>query len=100
MEKVAGKRHAGSGSSDYRKADGRTDASRWYSPAHALHEFKRTDNKQITLKAEDLEKLFDEALVENRFAHFRIELQGRSYVLFEEHEYEEMMHYMREHGGG
>lgn len=53
MEKVGGKRHGGSGSSDYRKADGRTDASKWWSPVHALHEFKRTDKKQITLKAAD-----------------------------------------------
>lgn len=96
MKRVGGRTHPGSGSSKYRKADGRTDATRWFSPVHALHEFKRTDKKQITLKASDLEKLFNEALVENRFAHFRIELNGRSYVLFEEHEYDEMMHYMRE----
>lgn len=94
MERYGGKRHGGSGSSDYRKADGRTEGRRWTDPDHALHEFKRTDKKQITLKADDLEKLCDEALVENRYAHFRIELNGRNYVLLEEHEYAEWMAFL------
>lgn len=100
MERYGGKRHGGSGSSQYRKADGRTDGTKWTRPDHALHEMKRTDKKQITLKAADLEKLCDEALVENRYAHFRIELNGRNYVLLEEHEYAEWMAYLEQEDDG
>lgn len=83
MARYGGKRHRGSGSSQYRRGDGRRDVDDWTNPAHSLHEMKRTDKKQITLKSEDLKKIFDEAVVENRFACLNLELDGRHYVVIE-----------------
>ena len=42
---------------------------------------KRTDKKQITIKADVLEKIFDEAVGSGRRPALGIELNGRNYVL-------------------
>ncbi len=77
-----GKIHRGSGNFWARKGD--------VSNRHELIEFKRTDKKQITIKAEDLEKICDEALIDSRIAVLVFEINGKSYVILEETDYLEM----------
>lgn len=92
MAAMGGQRHRGSGANWSRKADGRTNGPSWTSLDHTLVEFKRTDAKQITLKAKDLEKIIYEATLEGRAPVMGIEVGGRNYVLLEESDYLEMKH--------
>lgn len=86
MARVGGRRHGGSGNQTMRQADGRAAEDTDYPE---LHEFKRTDKKQITIKATDLERLVDQALVEGRVPVFRVELNGHHYVLTTEDDWQE-----------
>lgn len=79
MRRLGGQQNSGSGSGRFRKNDGRT--------ATELVEFKRTDKRQITVKADDLEYLFNNALAEGRTPVFIIEIGGRRYVILEEDDY-------------
>jgi len=87
MERLGGVRHRGSGNGA-RKGDGRTSGGEWYD--NELVECKRTGKQQITVKADDLEKLASEASVTGRIPVLVFELRGRNYVIHEEadwHEY-------------
>lgn len=95
MKRLGGTRHAGSGNGD-RKGDGRVNGSKWSDPEHQLVEFKRTDKRQITIKAADLEKVFNEALATGRTPVFGVELGGRNYVLQSEGDYRETLDLIRE----
>lgn len=75
MERLGGKRHRGSGNGS-RKGDGRT--------SDELIEFKRTGKTQITIKADDLEKIAMEAAVTGRIPALMFELKGKHYVIHEE----------------
>lgn len=80
-----GQRNAGSGSGWLRKGDVRTKFT--------LIENKRTDARQITLRAADLEKIWIEAWSEGRLPVLGFELGGRRYVVLNEDDY------LEEHGG-
>jgi hypothetical protein len=80
-----GQRNGGSGSGWSRKGDVRTKFT--------LIEAKRTDARQITLKATDLEKIWAEAWAEGRIPVLGFELAGRRYVVLNEDDY------LEEHGG-
>lgn len=95
MERLGGTRHAGSGNGS-RKADGRVNSGKWSDPEHQLVEFKRTDKRQITIKADDLEKVFREALATGRTPVFGVQLGGRNYVLESEGDYREKLDLIRE----
>lgn len=82
MAKLGGKVQPQSGAGWARKGDGRTRGE--------LVEFKRTDKKQITLKALDLKKIETEALVEGRQALLNFQVGGRNYVVLSENAYEEL----------
>lgn len=94
MERLGGVRHAGSGNGS-RKADGRANGLNWTDPDHILVEYKRTDKRQITLKADDLELLFDHALVTGRTPVFGFEVGGRDYTTLETGDYEELLDLVR-----
>lgn len=80
MKSLGGYTHSGSGSGWARKGDGSTETE--------LVEFKRTDNKkQITLKAQDLEKIRTEALIAGRIPLLGFELAGRNYIVMSEDDY-------------
>lgn len=68
-----GVRQPGSGNSWARKGDVRTKKT--------LIENKRTDQRQITLKADHLEKIWFEAWSEGRRPILEFELGGRSYIV-------------------
>lgn len=63
----------GSGCGGFRKGDVRT--------ADLLIENKRTDKQQLILKAEWLDKIRREALIEGRIPAVGIEISGREWVL-------------------
>jgi hypothetical protein len=52
---------------------------------------KRTDKKQITIKASDLDSVRKIAWQEGRTPVFHIELAGRRYVMLEEPDFMEMI---------
>lgn len=83
MRRFGGQVHGGSGSGVFRKNDGRTK--------NELIEFKRTDKRSITIKADDLENLITNALAEGRWPVFGIEVGGRNYVILEEADYHELV---------
>lgn len=69
----------------------RTPASgaRWHTKGDVrgsqfLIELKWTGKKQITIKAEVLEKIHDEAILDGRLPAVGFELNGRNYVILEE----------------
>lgn len=75
MARLGGQRHRGSGNGA-RKGDGRTSTE--------LIEFKRTGKTQITIKADDLEKIAAEAALTGRIPGLVFELRGKHYVVHEE----------------
>lgn len=81
-----GQRQPGSGSGWSRKGDVRTKRT--------LIETKRTDARQITLKADHLEKIWFEAWSEGRRPILEFELGGRSYVVQPREDY------LEDHGDG
>ena len=76
-----GRRNAGSGNTPWRKNDVRVDRD-------YLIEYKRTDNKSISIKLEDLETLRTNALLEGREPLLGIEIGGRDWTLVESTEFE------------
>lgn len=96
MESLGGKRHGGSGAAWSRKGDGRVNASKWTDLKHALVEFKMTGKKSISLKAADLEKITNEAILEGRVALLGIRLNDRDYIVMEHNDYEEMVHVIQQ----
>jgi Holliday junction resolvase len=85
-----GVRNPGSGNGA-RKGDVRVSGSSWRDPDHQLIEFKRTDKRQITVKAEDLEKIQQEAISTGRYPVFGFEVGGKHYVLEREGDYRERL---------
>lgn len=82
MKRLGGTVQPQSGAGWAKKGDGRTKRE--------AVEFKRTDKKQITLKAVDLQKITTEALVEGREALLGFEVGGRHYVVLTEDLYDEL----------
>ena len=82
---TGGSRNAGSGNGWKRKHDVRSGGHEGL-----LWEMKRTDKKQITIKASDLESVRKVAWSEGRTPVLHIELAGRSYVLIEEADFMEI----------
>lgn len=85
-DKVGGRVNPGSGSGWRKRQDVRTDFMLW--------EMKRTDNKSISLKLDDLEQLRHHAIVEDRIPAMHIEIggyergvPGRRYVLIDENDW-------------
>lgn len=68
--------NAGSGNHWQRKGD-----VRWWD---ALIEHKWTGKKQVTIKSEVLEKIYDEAIAESRYPVLGLHLNGRDYVVLDE----------------
>lgn len=83
-----GVRSPGSGNGA-RKGDVRTTGSSWRDPDHRLIEYKRTDKRQITVKADDLEKIQREAISTGRIPVVGIEVGGKHYVIEREGDYRE-----------
>lgn len=78
-----GSRNAGSGSGWLRKNDVRTE--------DILIENKFTTNeKQITLKNQDLVELIERAILEDRLPVLQFDLAGRRYVVLTEDDFLEM----------
>ena len=73
-----GRRTPGSGAG-VRKGDVRTPTE--------MIEYKYTGKRQVTIKAEVLEKLFNEAVAELRTPLLGLELNGKHYVVLPEHYY-------------
>ena len=71
-----GRVQPGSGNGWAKKGDVRTQA--------VLIENKRTDAKQITLRADVLEKIWTEAWAEGRMPEIHFELNGRHWIIQEE----------------
>lgn len=94
-EALGGRRTPGSGNGD-RKGDVRVSGTSWRDPDHQLVEFKRTDKRQITVKADDLDKVQREALSTGRTPVFGIELDGKNYVLEREGDYRERLEIIRD----
>jgi hypothetical protein len=82
---TGGSRNSGSGNGWQRKHDVRSGGHEGF-----LWEMKRTDKKQITIKASDLDSVRKIAWQEGRTPVFHIELAGRRYVLLEEPDFMEM----------
>ena len=54
-------------------------------------EYKRTDKRQISVRSDDLEKVFQEALSVGRRPVFGIEVGGKNYVIMLEGDYLELV---------
>ncbi len=74
--KTGGQRNVASGAFWHRKGDVRTPTM--------LIEHKWTGKKQITIKAEYLEKISREAILDGRMPAVGFHLNGRNYVIFDE----------------
>jgi len=86
---LGGQRSAGSGAFWSRKGDVRTN--------DLLIEHKWTGKKSFTLKAEVLEKIIMEAILDSRTPVLGVHLNGKNYVLLEEHDFIELRNYRIEH---
>lgn len=88
LEKVAGgKRNAASGAFWNRKGDVRTD--------DLLIEHKWTGKKSVTIKAEVLEKITKEAILDSRTPVLGLHLDGENYVVLLEEDFFEMRNALR-----
>lgn len=83
---TGGTQNAGSGNGWKRKADVRSGGREGY-----LWEMKYTGKRQITVKADDLEKVRKEAWSEGRTPLLHLEVDGRRYVLLEEVDFLELI---------
>src|SRR5256885_2807129 len=81
--------NTGSGNTPWRKNDVRVDDE-------FLIEYKRTDRNSISIKAQDLEQLRTNALLEGRTPLMGLELGGRDWTLIETSEFQRR----REPGAG
>jgi hypothetical protein len=86
---LGGQRSAGSGAFWSRKGDVRTN--------DFLIEHKWTGKKSFTLKSDVLEKIVMEAILDSRIAALGISLNGKNYVLLEEHDFIELRDFRNEH---
>jgi len=86
---LGGKRSAASGAFWSRKGDVRTP--------DLLIEHKWTGKKSFTLKSDVLEKIVMEAILDSRVAVLGIHLNGKNYVLLEEHDFMELREFRNEH---
>jgi hypothetical protein len=82
-KKLDGKRTAGSGAFWSRKGDVRT--------AELLLEHKWTGKKSFTLKADVLEKIVNEAIMDSRKPVLGISLNNENYVVILEDDFIEML---------
>lgn len=78
-----GKPHGGSGNQWHRKGDGST--------GRKVVEFKRTDKKQITIKAVDLEKIYHEAWADGKIPILDFHLGGRDWCIIDRNDYLEYL---------
>jgi hypothetical protein len=83
---TGGSRNAGSGNGWQRKHDVRSGGREGF-----LWEMKRTDKKQITIKASDLDSVRKISWQEGRTPVFHIELDNRRYVMLEEFDFMELI---------
>lgn len=88
QERRIAKRHggtlnSGSGNQWRRKNDVRSDGVLW--------EMKRTDKKQITIKADDIEDLRRNATLEDRMPVLHVEIGKRRCVILLEEDYESLV---------
>lgn len=83
---TGGSRNAGSGNGWKRKHDVRSGGHDGW-----LWEMKRTDQKQITIKATDLESVRKVAWSEGRSPILHFQLQNRNYVILEESDFVELI---------
>lgn len=81
-KRVGGERNAMSGAGWRRKHDVREDGVLW--------EMKRTNKRSITIKADDLESVRKQALLEGRSPALGFELAERNYVILTEDDYLEL----------
>ena len=85
---IGGQRTAASGAFWSRKGDVRSP--------DLLVEHKYTGKKTFTLKALELEKITNEAILDGRTPVFGVHLNGNNYVILGEDDYLEMRHYLLE----
>lgn len=83
MKAHGGKAHVGSGNRWGQKGDGSTDRS--------VVEFKRTDKKQLILKAADLEKIYHEAWADGKIPILDFHLGGRDWCIIDRNDYLEYL---------
>ena len=81
-KKIGGSRTAASGAFWSRKGDVRSD--------DLLFEHKWTGKKSFSLKAETLEKIVLEAIIDNRMPILGISLNNKNYVLLTEYDFLEI----------
>lgn len=81
-KKIGGKTMAASGAFWSHKGDVRSDLY--------LVEHKYTSKKSFTIKSEVLEKISTEAILDGRTPVFAFHLNGRDYMILEEHYFEEL----------
>lgn len=86
-KKFGGQRTAASGAFWSRKGDVRTD--------DLLIEHKWTGKKSFSLKAETLEKIFTEAILDGRIPVLGVHLNGQDYVILGEEDFHEMRNAIR-----
>ena len=89
-KKTSGSRIAASGAFWSRKGDVRSD--------DLLIEHKWTGKKTFTLKAETLEKIVTEAIIDSRMPLLGISLNNKNYVLLTEDDFFEMREKLQENG--
>lgn len=81
--RFSGKVTPGSGNGEFAKGDVRTP--------HLLIEYKRTDKDSISLKADWLEKIREEAILDGRSPVMGIQVGGQNWVLIPEDDYVELL---------
>jgi Holliday junction resolvase len=86
---LGGKKTAASGAFWSMKGDVRMD--------DFLIEHKWTGKKTFTLKADVLEKIITEAILDGRTPALGVHLNGKNYVLLEEYDFVELRNYRIEH---
>ena len=89
-KKTSGSRTAASGAFWSRKGDVRSD--------DLLIEHKWTGKKSFTLKAEVLEKIVLEAIVDSRMPVLGISLNNKNYILLTEDDFFEMREKLQDNG--
>jgi Holliday junction resolvase len=85
---IGGSRNAGSGAFWSRKGDVRSQ--------DLLVEHKWTGKLQFTVKANELEKIVKEAILDGRTPVLGFHLNGQNYVMLDEDDFLELRHYLQE----
>lgn len=89
---IGGKKTAASGAFWSRKGDVRS--------ADLLIEHKWTGKKSFTLKAEVLEKIVKEAILDGRLPVFGLSLNNENYIILQEDDFLEIRHNLQEYQCG